>query len=98
MSEAGKQLRSHCVSHGMKDACEELLSCSSKESCVFSLIFIAFKVSSVQPYGGTGLTLLTSFSCQDEGAKQSRTPSLCSGRASNPIEAGARGQMGVRIC
>ena len=39
----GKSLRSHCVSRGMKDACEELLCCSSKESHVFSLFFIAFK-------------------------------------------------------
>ena len=39
----GKSLCSRCVSRGMKDACEELLCCSSKESHVFSLFFIAFK-------------------------------------------------------
>lgn len=83
-----KSLCRHRVFRGMRDACEELLGCSSRVPCIF-FGFYSFQKSPVSgPMVGQGLTLITSLPspARMKGAKQSGTPSLCSGRAPNPIE------------
>ena len=66
----GKSLCSHCVFCGMKDACEELLGCSSRVPCIFFGLY-SFQKSPVSgPMVGQGLTHnFPSFSCQDEGSQ-----------------------------